>query len=67
MSCEIYPDQTKLKKQFDYAEKKGIPFVSINGGDEAAAGKVNVKNLSTGEQMSFAKEDVDALVTFICK
>ena len=67
VSCEIYPDQTKLKKQFDYAEKKGIPFVSINGGDEAAAGKVNVKNLSTGEQMSFAKEDVDALVTFICK
>lgn len=61
VSCEIYPDQTKLKKQFDYAEKKGIPFVSINGGDEAAAGKVNVKNLSTGEQMSFAKEDVDAL------
>lgn len=67
VSCEIYPDQTKLKKQFDYAEKKGIPFVSINGGDEAAAGKVNVKNLSTGAQMSFAKEDVDALVTFICK
>ena len=67
MSCEIYPDQTKLKKQFDYAEKKGIPFVSINGSDEAASGKINVKNLSTGEQMSFAKDDIDALVAFICK
>ena len=67
VSCEIYPDQTKLKKQFDYAEKKGIPFVSINGSDEAASGKINVKNLSTGEQMSFAKDDIDALVAFICK
>ena len=50
VSCEIYPDQSKLKKQFDYADKKGIPFVSINGSDEAAAGMVNVKNLSTGDQ-----------------
>ena len=63
--CEIYPDQTKLKKQFDYADKKGIPFVSINGSDEAAGGKVNVKNLSSGEQQSFAKEDVSGIVKFI--
>ena len=41
--------------------------MSINGSDEAASGKINVKNLSTGEQMSFAKDDIDALVAFICK
>ena len=65
VSCEIYPDQSKLKKQFDYAEKKGIPFVSINGSDEAAAGMVNVKNLSTGDQRSFSREDITGLVNFV--
>ena len=65
VACEIYPDQAKLKKQFDYAEKKGIPFVSINGTDEAAAGTVNVKNLSTGEQKSFSKDDVAGISEFV--
>ena len=67
VACEIYPDQSKLKKQFDYADKKGIPFVSINGGDEAAAGQVNVKNLSTGEQKSFSKDDIEGLISFLQK
>lgn len=65
IACELYPDQTKLKKQFDYADKKGIPFVSINGGDEAAAGNVNFKNLATGEQKIFAKDDIDGITAFL--
>ena len=64
VSCEIYPDKSKLKKQFDYADKKGIPFVSINGGDEAASGNVNLKNLSSGEQKTFAKDDVEGMKAF---
>ena len=62
--CEIYPDKSKLKKQFDYADRKGIPFVSINGGDEAASGIVNLKNLSSGEQKTFAKDDVEGMKAF---
>ncbi len=62
---EIYPDPSKLKKQFDYADRKGIPFLSICGSSEAAEGKVNVKNLSSGEQKSFAKDDVDAIAAFL--
>ncbi len=65
VACEIYPDKTKLKKQFDYADKKGIPFVSINGSDEALGGKINVKNLATGEQKSFDKDDVAAIAGFL--
>ena len=64
VSCEIYPDKSKLKQQFDYADKKGIPFVSINGGDEAASGNVNLKNLSSGEQKTFAKDDVEGMKAF---
>ncbi len=50
IACELYPDNTKLKKQFDYADKKQIPYLAIVGADEVAAGVVNLKNLSTGEQ-----------------
>ena len=47
---EIYPDSAKLKKQFEYADKKGIPFVAVMGGNEITEGVVNMKNMQTGEQ-----------------
>ncbi|MCI6329177.1 MAG: histidine--tRNA ligase [Bacteroidales bacterium] len=64
VACEIYPDKSKLKKQFDYADRKGIPFVSINGGDEAVSGIVNLKNLSSGEQKTFARDDLEGMKAF---
>ena len=65
VSCEIYPDATKLKKQFDYADRKQIPFLSINGSTEAAAGEVNIKNLSSGEQQRFAAGDIESILNFL--
>ena len=65
MACEIYPEQTKLKKQFDYADKKAIPFLSIVGGNEVAENLINVKNLNTGEQKSFAKDDLNGILDFL--
>ena len=29
--CEIYPDASKMKKQMQYANQKGIPFVAMTG------------------------------------
>lgn len=65
VAVEIYPDQTKLKKQFEYADRKFIPFLSINGGSEVEAGTVNIKNLSSGEQKSFPKDDVKGMREFL--
>lgn len=65
ISCEIYPEASKLKKQFDYAERKGIPFISICGADEAASGKINIKNLSTGEQKSFDSGEIGKIAEFL--
>ncbi|MGM9736376.1 MAG: histidine--tRNA ligase [Candidatus Cryptobacteroides sp.] len=65
VACEIYPEQTKLKKQFDYADKKSIPFISIVGETEAAEGRVNLKNLSDGRQESFAASDIEAMLAFL--
>ncbi|MFA6713280.1 MAG: histidine--tRNA ligase [Bacteroidales bacterium] len=62
VNCEIYPENTKLKKQFDYADKKAIPYLAIVGGDEVAGGYVTIKNLSTGEQH---KINADTLVSSI--
>ncbi len=65
ISVEIYPDAAKLKKQFDYAERKAIPFLSITGEAEMAQGVVNLKNLASGEQKSFAKEDLAGICAFL--
>ena len=58
VAVEVYPDNAKLKKQFDYADHKAIPFISINGSNEAEAGLVQIKNLASGEQKSFGKTDI---------
>ena len=48
--CEIYPDATKIKKQMQYANQKGIPFVIMTGETEMAEGKVMLKDMTSGEQ-----------------
>jgi len=58
VNCEIYPDKTKLKKQFDYAAKKNIPYFVIVGEQEIADGVVNIKNQITGEQVICKKDEI---------
>ena len=58
INCEIYPDKTKLKKQFDYAAKKNIPYFVIVGEQEIADGVVNIKNQVTGEQIVCKKDEI---------
>ena len=65
VACEIYPETSKLKKQFDYADKRSIGFISIIGENEIDKGVLNVKNLSSGEQRSFAKDDMEGIISFI--
>jgi len=65
VSVEVYPEATKLKKQFDYADKKAIPFISINGSNEMEAGTVNIKNLQSGEQKAFAVSALQDIQDFL--
>ena len=65
VAVEVYPEATKLKKQFDYAQKKAIPFISINGSTEMEAGTVNLKNLVSGEQKAFPATDLKAILEFL--
>lgn len=50
ISCELYPDAAKLKKQMNYANTAGIPFVALIGESEAAAGTLTLKNMAAGTQ-----------------
>jgi histidyl-tRNA synthetase len=65
VSVEVYPEATKLKKQFDYADRKAIPFISINGSNEMEAKSVNIKNLVSGEQKAFPASELPAILEFL--
>lgn len=46
-----------LRAQFAYAAKQSIPFVVVVGPDEAAVGKVNLKNMQTRVQETLTPEE----------
>ncbi len=56
ISGEIFPDAVKMKKQMNYANTKGIPFVALVGESEMAEGKINLRNMTTGEQKMVTTE-----------
>jgi histidyl-tRNA synthetase len=60
--CEIYPDASKMKKQMQYANQKGIPFVIMTGETEMQAGKVMLKNMTTGEQKLVLPEELASCI-----
>ena len=65
IAVEVYPDAVKLRKQFEYAERKGIPFISINGSNEMQDGTVNLKNLQSGEQKAFKASEMQEILNFL--
>ena len=58
ISSEIYPGEGKLKKQMEYANKIGSPAVILYGDNEIKSGKVTLKNLKTGNEISVKAEDL---------
>ena len=59
---EMFPDSAKMKKQMNYANAKNIPFVVLAGENEINAGKVTLKNMTTGEQSLVDAEELIAAV-----
>lgn len=57
ISAELYPESAKLKKQFTYAEKKGIPNLVFFGEQEISEGNITVKNLENSEQKTWSIDD----------
>ncbi len=56
---ELYTDpNAKLEKQLKYADKKGIPYVVIQGPDEVSRGVVKLKTMATKEQVEMTIEQL---------
>lgn len=62
IKAELYPDNSKMKKQMAYANGKLIPYVAIVGEDEMASGKITLKNMNTGDQRMVSTEELINMV-----
>ena len=51
IACEVYAETgRKIGKQFDFAQKLGIPWVCVIGEDELQSGLLTVKSMADGVQ-----------------
>ncbi|MBO5855224.1 MAG: histidine--tRNA ligase [Alistipes sp.] len=60
VATEIYPDMGKMKKQMEYANRRGIPYVVIIGSNELERGVVTLKNMQSGEQQELSFDELIA-------
>jgi histidyl-tRNA synthetase len=61
LNTEVYADiGAKLEKQLKYADRKGIPYVIIQGPEETGKRVVKLKNMQTKKQEELTVDDVVA-------
>ncbi len=58
ISAEIFPENSKMKKQMGYADAKKIPYVAIVGETELADGNITLKNMTTGDQSKYTIDEL---------
>ncbi len=59
IACEVYPELSKkLGKQFDYANRKAIPYVCTVGSNEIQNKRYAFKNMANGEQQELSIEQI---------
>jgi histidyl-tRNA synthetase len=61
VAADVYPAADKLEKQLKYADKNTIPYVIIQGPDEAAKNTVTLKNMKTKEQKEVSLPELPKL------
>ena len=58
ISTEIYPGESKLKKQMEYANKIKAPAVILYGEDEIKSGKPTLRDLFSGKEKSISIKEL---------
>jgi len=56
--AEIFPEATKIKKQLMWADHKQIAYVVMAGEQEIVQGKMNLKDMKTGNQQLVSQEEL---------
>ena len=62
VKTQIYFENRKFKQKIGFADKSGIPFALIIGGDEAAAGVISLKDMAAGTQEKLAPAEAAAKI-----
>lgn len=65
IDCEVYPNDAKMQKQFKYADNRKVKFVALIGENELKEGKLQVKNMETGDQVAYTEAELLAFFTGI--
>ena len=58
IKSELFPDNAKMKKQMNYANKREIPFVVIVGSREIENQEFTLKNMISGVQNNYNLEEL---------
>ena len=58
LNTEVVMEPSKLARQFKYADKAGIRFVTVLGADEIGKGTVTVKDLRRADQFEVARAEL---------
>jgi len=58
----VYPDNKRINKQFDFANKKGTKHVVVIGETEMETGLLTLKNLQDGTQQKLTVSDLIAFL-----
>jgi len=57
ISCQLYPDSAKMRKQMAYADALHIPYTAIIGETEIQTGTITLKEMATGTQFQLSTEE----------
>jgi histidyl-tRNA synthetase len=58
VNAEIYPSSAKMKKQMNYADKKGVQYVVLVGEEEMKTNVLTLKNMLDGIQQKLTLEEL---------
>lgn len=58
IAADIYHEEAKMKKQFNYADKNKVKNVLVVGDDEMKSLKYSVKNMKSGDQTNLTVEEI---------
>ena len=58
VKAELYPDNAKMKKQMNYANRRNVPFVVLVGEEEVKAELFTLKNMASGEQTKLSFDEL---------
>jgi histidyl-tRNA synthetase len=62
IKVELYPDNAKVAKQFQHADKRFIPYAVIVGEEEMNDNQYSLKDLVSGEQKKVSLEELKVIL-----